>query len=76
MGVIPILQMKKQFRVKALAQGDPVSEQQSEWSDGSLTLSSVLHPWAVWLLGWGGLGDGRLGRIGGAGPACGSGRYW
>lgn len=69
MGVIPILQKEKQFRVKALAQGDPVGEQQSEWSDGSLTLSSVLHPWAVWLLGWGGLGDGRLGRIGG-GRSC------
>lgn len=62
MGVIPILQMKKQFRVKALAQGDPVGEQQSEWSDGSLTLSLVLHPWAVWLLGWGGLGGWEVGE--------------
>ena len=56
----PFYRWKNRFReFKALAQGDPVGEHQSEWSDGSLTLSSVLHLWAVWLLGWGGLGDGR-----------------
>ena len=61
--------MKKQIqRVEGTCARWLVGEQQNEWSDGSLTLSSVLHPWLSGC--WEGVGWGMGSQGGWGGRSC------
>lgn len=61
--------MKKQIqRVEGTCARWLVCEQQNEWSDGSLTLSSVLHPWLSGC--WDGVGWGIGSQGGWGGRSC------